>query len=286
MQEIYPNIYIETGYAGVTLGALNLKHGLILIDAPFLPDDIRTWRSSLVNMGGGIDRLLINLDAHIDRIMGARAMECTVVGHEDLALIFQTRPFAYRSQSIETGAEWESYDNLGTIRWAPPELTFTHEMNIHWGDTPIILEQRPGAELGALSVHLPEQHVLFLGDLVMPNQPPFLANAHIPTWLETLNGLLDPKFQDYILIGGRTGLIRREHVCWQIQFLEKIQAQLEKLKDMHAPESEIANIFPKLISEIVFPVNMNALYQRRLRWGLSTYYLKNYFPENFKHIEE
>ena len=73
MQEIVPNVYIETGYAGVTLGAINWPHGLVLIDAPFRPEDTRSWRSALLNLGGGVDRVLVQLDAHPDRTLGATA---------------------------------------------------------------------------------------------------------------------------------------------------------------------------------------------------------------------
>ena len=72
-----------------TLGAINAPHGLILIDAPLKLDDTRLWRSTLLNLGGGIDRLLINLDAHPDRTLGVRSMECTVVGHEKYGAGFQ-----------------------------------------------------------------------------------------------------------------------------------------------------------------------------------------------------
>ena len=77
MQELAHHVYIETGYAGVTLGAINWSHGLVLIDAPFRAEDARSWRSALLNLGGGVDRLLVNLDAHFDRTLGVRAMDCT-----------------------------------------------------------------------------------------------------------------------------------------------------------------------------------------------------------------
>jgi cyclase len=286
MQEISTNVYIETAYAGVTLGAINLRHGLVLIDAPFLPDDIRSWRSSLVSLGGGVDRILVNQDAHIDRIMGSWAMECTIVGHEDLAEIFQTRPFPYRSQSIETGAEWEAYENLGSNRWAPPEISFTHEMRISWDTTPILLQHCNGAELGTLWVHLPEERILFLGDLVIPDQPPFLANAFIPDWIETLGQIMEPAFRNYTLIGGRTGIIRREQVRWQIRFLEKAQKLLEKLKEKNAPENAVGDLVPRLLKDIEFPQERETLFHRRLNWGLTQYYTRNYFPEHLQDIEE
>ena len=62
MQELAENIYIEDEYAGVTLGAINLPHGLIQIDAPPSPEDSRTWRATLLNLGGGVERVLVNLD--------------------------------------------------------------------------------------------------------------------------------------------------------------------------------------------------------------------------------
>ena len=77
MQQIKPGIYFEDGYLGVTLGALVFSHGTIMIDAPLRPEDARAWRSALLNLRGGSSRLLVSLDAHLDRTLGTRAMECT-----------------------------------------------------------------------------------------------------------------------------------------------------------------------------------------------------------------
>lgn len=136
MQEIAPHIFIETGFPGVTLGAINWAHGLVLIDAPFRIEDTRSWRSTLLNLGGGVDRLLVNLDAHFDRTLGTRAMECSVAGHEKLAQVFRNRPISFKTQGTETGAEWEQYNGLGSIRWAPPEITFTQQLDIFWEESP------------------------------------------------------------------------------------------------------------------------------------------------------
>jgi 3-hydroxyisobutyrate dehydrogenase-like beta-hydroxyacid dehydrogenase len=90
MQEIAAHVFIETAYPGVTLAALNTPHGLILVDAPLRGEDTRSWRATLLNMGGGVERLLVNLDAHFDRTLGARAMDCTVVAHEKFRRSFAT----------------------------------------------------------------------------------------------------------------------------------------------------------------------------------------------------
>src|SRR5512137_52220 len=131
MQEISPKIYLETELPGVSLGVIDWDHGLVLIDAPFRSEDVRQWKSTLVNLGGGVDRLLINLDSHMDRTIGTRAMDFTVIGHEKITQAFRTRPVAFKSQNSETGAEWEMYDNLTSTRWILPEISFTTSMQIN-----------------------------------------------------------------------------------------------------------------------------------------------------------
>ncbi len=184
MQELAHQVFIETTYAGVTLGAINWSHGLILIDAPFRAEDARSWRSALLSLSGGVDRMLINLDAHFDRTLGARTMECTVIGHEKVAEVFRTRPTTFKTQGSETGAEWELYNGLGSIRWLPPDITFSEGMVIHWDESPLRLEQHQGPSIGAIWAVLPDQHIVFVGDTVVPDQPPFLASADLPAWIE------------------------------------------------------------------------------------------------------
>jgi len=278
MQEIAPQVYIENTYPGVTLGAISLKHGVILIDAPFRSEDIRSWRSALLSMGGGVDRMLVNLDAHPDRLLGTRSMECTVVSHDEMAQAYQSRALAIKFQSGETGAEWERYDNLGSIRWTLPEITFTDVLNIHWDDEPILLENCPGPSIGSIRVHIPHQRILFLGDLVTPGQPPFLALADLTTWVNSLKELLTPPYQDYILISGRGGLVRIDHVRRQIVFLEKVGEKLDKLAASRADTNEIETLIPDLLAEFKVPHDREQQYYMRLSWGLARYYIEHYFP--------
>ena len=144
MQAIVDNIYIGDQFPGATLGVINMPHGLIQVDAPPSPEDGRAWRAALLNLGGGSERLLVNLDAHPDRTLGDRAMDCTIVAQEKTAHVFRTRPTTFKAQGEETGSDWESIPGLGNIRWVTPEITFSHQMAIHWGDSSVILEHHPG----------------------------------------------------------------------------------------------------------------------------------------------
>lgn len=278
MQEIAPHIYIEESFAGVTLGAINWPHGLILIDSPYRPEDIRSWRSALLNLGGGVDRLLVNLDAHFDRTLGARLMDCTVVGHEKLLQVFRNRPVNFKTQSTETGAEWELSNGLGSIRWAPPEINFTHELQIHWNEKPLNLEYHPGSATGAIWAVLPDHQVAFIGDAVVMNQPPFFNSADIPLWIEALNLLLGPDYQDFLLVSGRGGLVPVETVRAQIHFLEKVEAQIQTLAAEKAPAEQTAALIPALLKNFRFPAERENFYTQRLRRGLAQYYTRHFHP--------
>ncbi|MEJ5313769.1 MULTISPECIES: hypothetical protein [Anaerolinea] len=272
MQEIVPQVYIETAYPGVTLGAINSPHGLILIDAPFRPEDARSWRSALISLSGGVDRLLINLDAHFDRTIGVRNMECTVLAHERMAEVFRNRPMTFKAQGTETGAEWEQHNGLGSVRWSPPEITFSDQLTIHWDDHPIRLEYRPGCSTGAIWAVLPASRVIFLGDAVVLHQPPFLASANLPLWIEQLESLLQGEYQDYLLVSGRGGLVAHQQVRAQIHFLRTVQEKLDALAKQNAPASETETLVPALLE----PFNPLPLYRQRLRYGLAHYYARHY----------
>jgi hypothetical protein len=49
MQQIERGIYFENSYPGVTVGAILLPLGTILIDAPLRPEDARNWLNLLYN---------------------------------------------------------------------------------------------------------------------------------------------------------------------------------------------------------------------------------------------
>ena len=279
MQEISPKVFIETGYPGVALGAIDWTHGLILVDAPFRPEDIRSWRSNVMNMGGGVDRLLINLDAQMDRNLGVRAMDCTVVGQEKLIQIFRTRPITFKPFGSETGAAWEQYDNFGSIRWALPEITFSHQLQISWDESVILLESHPGPSPAAIWVNLPKQSVIFIGDAVVVDQPPFLAAADLTPWIEDLHQLLSSPYRNFLFVSGRGGLITHDQIRDQIKFLERVQKQLENLAAKKGTPDDTSHLVGGLLKNLKYPSNKDSLYQKRLQYGLNQLFRHHYSGE-------
>lgn len=282
MQELTSDIIIETSYLGVTLGAINAPHGLVLIDSPLKAEDIRSWRATLLNLSGGVDRLLINLDAHPDRTLGARSMECTIVGHEKIVQAFRNRPTTFKSQNSETGADWEFVSSLGTIRWNPPEISFSTSMQIQWGNHPIHLIHRPGPNSGAIWARIPDEKVIFVGDCVMIDQPPFLSHADLPVWIDSLKELLAPEYQEYFFVSGRSGLVSHEDVRKQLQYLQNLQPLINIVTGQKNPGEGLDKLIPELLEPFHFAQERQIQFTQRLRWGIMHYRTREVLPNSIE----
>ncbi len=279
MQQIKQGIYYEDGYLGVTLGALVLPFGTVLIDAPLRPEDARSWRSSLINQRGGSNRVLISLDAHIDRTLGARTMECTIIAHQKAAQIFRNRPTIFKGQGFESGAEWETYlDAIGT-RWATPDITFTDRLELHWGGADVVLEHHPGPTYGASWVIIPDEQIVFVGDAIVLNQPPFLANADLDPWIENLD-LLATKYANFLVISGRGGPAAHEVVRAQLKSQKSILKGFERLARRNASPESTESLINNILADSGFAAEKTEQYAQRLRMGLYQYYVRHYRPTN------
>jgi glyoxylase-like metal-dependent hydrolase (beta-lactamase superfamily II) len=280
MQVIADQVYIEDQYAGVVLGAISLGHGLIQIDAPPSPEDGRSWRATLLSLNSGVERFLVNLDSHPDRTLGVRAMDCTVIAHEKTAQAFRNRPNIFKSQPEDTGADWESVVGLGTVRWAPPEITFTDQMEIHWDEMPVLLEHHPGPTSGALWVRIPKPDVVFIGDLVLKSQPPFFANANLPEWIESLEKLLSAEYRNTLVVSSRSGLVGLKDIENQLAFVQDVHQKIESIGKIPDSTEELEEITATLLAKLSPPAERLKQYTQRLRYGLRQYYLRRFQPPN------
>ena len=279
MKSITDNVIFEDSFAGVGLGALRLEQGIIFIDSPITARDAQVWRNSLSKSGSGTERLLVLLDEHLDRSLGAKAMKCTLLAHERTAQVLGGRPASSKPVFTKTGAAWESVEDLGSIHATLPEITFTHSMQIHWGQDVVALEYHPGPARGSIWVVLPSLKIAFIGDCVVARQPPFLASADLAAWLDSLALLRSAQFRDYILISSRNGVINQEEVKQQSVFLKHIQSQMEKFVLNKAEGVTLEGMVAEMTKEFTSRNRKEEeLFKTRLSWGLQQLYNGHYHP--------
>lgn len=275
MKKITSEVYIEDSYPGVIVGAVLTGTGTIFIDAPLRPDDGREWLAAIRELQTGTERTLVYLDSHPDRTLGGRAMDSTIIAHEAVGKVFEDRPSIFKAQVPESGTAWETCTGLSGIRWASPNLGFTTHLQIHSGENKIFLEHHPGPQKGAAWLVLPEEGVVFVGDLITVRQPPFLANADLQAWDQSLE-LLSSNYEEYDILSSREGKINERSIKDMRKFLGNVNKQLERLARRKSAVENVEKMVDKLLSSFSFSARYRNQYYQRLLYGLQHCYSKQY----------
>ena len=280
MHEIKPGIYYEDTYPGPTIGAVVLPRGMIFIDAPLHPEDGHRWKSTLLNRSQGtIHKILVCLDDHPDRTIGANSLDCPIVTHRDAARTLRDQSAVFRDQMPGSGALWEQYPETTGLQWVIPDITFTDRMKFHWADEAVLLEHHPGPRPGSSWVIIPSQKIVFIGDTVVVNGPPFLGKAHLPTWIDTLDVLLRTKYRDYTIISGRGGPIKLDDIRNLKKYFRKIHRRIDKLASRRATAEDVSDLAGKYLDDFSYLKRDREFFLQRLQYGLSQYYSRNYIPQ-------
>ena len=272
MKEIATEVFIETEFEGVTIGAIHSPVGVLMVDLPKNPKDAAAWRSACARSASGPDRLLVLLDEHPDRVSGISGTRCPIITHERTALAWSIRPLATRPQTTPANPEEEPEPEPANSRAVHPEITFNPSLTINREDDPVLIEYHPGPSKGSSWVVLPERQVAFLGDTVIPKQPPFLASADINEWLTTLHELKLARFKDFILISGRGALVTQDDVRELEKFLKSAEKKISKITSAKGKVDEIEALAEELAQEFS-PKTKRELeeFKNRLVFGLSQY---------------
>jgi glyoxylase-like metal-dependent hydrolase (beta-lactamase superfamily II) len=203
-------------------------------------------------------------------------MDSIVIAHEKTAQVFRSRPTTFKAQGNETGADWEAIPGIGSVRWAPPEITFGEQMTLYWGEGPVILESHPGPSNGAIWVILPEDKIVFVGDAVLKHQPPFLASASLEDWIESLELLLSADYKGFVIVSGRGGVVTTQMVKAQLELTEFIHDKLDKLSSKKSASAGTEKLIENILGRFKAPAARQKQYAQRLRYGLQHYYARHY----------
>jgi glyoxylase-like metal-dependent hydrolase (beta-lactamase superfamily II) len=122
---------------------------------------------------------------------------------------------------------------------------------------------------------VPSAKIAFVGDTILNDQPPFLASADLPAWIESLE-LLKSSYKQYTIISGRGGSNGKDSIRSQLNILKKILRGLERLAKKDAPPEMTEGMISGLISGMSLPVDRHKHYIQRLRHGLYYYYTQHY----------
>ena len=99
----------------------------------------------------------------------------------------------------------------------PPGTVFEKKLTYHYGNIPVeLLEVSPAHTFGDLIVYLPEQKVIFAGDVGFTYIAPYAHWAHITKWIEAIDRILAMDVNIIVPghgpLGGKRSWRRRERI--------------------------------------------------------------------------
>jgi cyclase len=184
---------VATDPLGANAGMIRTEIGAILIDAPFIPKQARAWRAQSEQFSPNGVAYMINTDYHLSHILGTCfLLPATTIAHE---LTWKQLRALDRDATIERALEHgqgrisDLAGQLGDVRIVLPQITVGKAMTL-WCDTERVDILHLGGHTPAtLGVYLPEQRVLFSGDLIVNGRHPYAGDAVCLQWLEALESV-------------------------------------------------------------------------------------------------
>jgi cyclase len=183
LQEIAQNVFVELDYEGANVGCILTEVGAIVIDTPMIPEEARHWAKTVSSL---TDKVIyvFNTDHHRAHIMGNQHFDAPVLAHEaawkEMANYKDT--FIERTKNLfKKRAEIQQQFN--NIRIIKPELCFTGKLIIERGGREIYFVHLGGHTPATSGIFLPDERILFTGDLVVVEEHPALGQCDSEEWL-------------------------------------------------------------------------------------------------------
>ncbi|MEV8320548.1 MBL fold metallo-hydrolase [Streptomyces sp. NPDC059900] len=199
LEELAPGVhaYIQPdgGWCLNNAGVLIGDDAVAVVDTAATERRARALRAAIASRTPLEVRTIVTTHHHGDHHFGNSVVApyATVVSHEVTRSEMARRGLAMRE--VWPGTEW------GDISLALPTLTFRERTTLHVGGlTAELIHVGPAHTTSDIVAWLPEQRVLFAGDVLLPGCTPFVLMGSLSGTLEAITRLraLDPA----VVVGG------------------------------------------------------------------------------------
>lgn len=178
---VYAYVQPDGGWCLNNAGFVTGGGRTLLVDTAATERRALALRAAVLATGAPLPRTVVNTHHHGDHTYGNGAFtpEALVLGHENA-----------RAEQLAAGRQLETIwpeTDFGTLDITAPDLTYNDRMTLHVGETEVrVLHPGVAHTTGDSVVWLPEQRIVFTGDLVFAEGTPFLAMGSLAGSLRAL----------------------------------------------------------------------------------------------------
>lgn len=198
-QRISPRVVVETANYGSNNSVVIGRDGLILVDSPHRLSDAVRWRDVVAEYGEA--RFIVNTDHHPDHTIGNRVMPGEIVAHAETRrrLLTEAPTMEYLVRLFEQ-LDPEGLPLLEGYEVRVPNVVFESSMTLHLDDATLELTYQPGHTRNSILAWLPEDRVLFSGDIVCEAGLPSFQDSRVADWFDALD-VVDAYDYEFVVPG-------------------------------------------------------------------------------------
>lgn len=183
LEELAEGVYAFTAEGDPNVGAVVGRDGVLCVDARATPTHAREWLEALRQITRLPVSYLFLTHYHAVRVLGASAFDAAViVAHEGTRRLIDERGEAdFESEARRFPRLFRDVASVPGL--THPTVTFADEMRVTLGDREVVLSfVGRGHTEGDAIVWLPEERILFAGDLVEAAATPYCGDAFLNDW--------------------------------------------------------------------------------------------------------
>ncbi|MCE3551453.1 MBL fold metallo-hydrolase [Pseudonocardia sp. RS11V-5] len=267
LQQVSAHVHVETAHLGSNNSIVVGAEGLALVDTPHRPTDAMAWRKTVD--GFGATRFVVNTDHHPDHTIGNFWQGGEVVSHRGTRRRLLTEPPSQEYlANLFARIDPDAVALLDTYRVRVPTVVFSDRMDLHLGDVHLELSFQPGHTANSLLAYLPEDGVVFTGDIVCEAGLPSFQDSRLWDWFDAIEEVASYDFE--VLVPGHGEVADRSvlerYRDWGREVVGQVAEAIARGADREQASDEIRfpdNIHVDTEDYVGYPDDLIEMFQRR-----------------------
>lgn len=185
-QRVSPRVVVETEHYGSNNSIVIGDDGLIHVDSPHLLSDAKAWAEYSATLGQV--RFIVNTDHHPDHTIGNFMIGGEVVGHRITRERLLTEPPTMEYlQDLLGRLDPEGVQYLDGYSVRVPNVLLDTTMTLHLEGASVELTHKRGHTRNSVIAYMPEDKVIFTGDVVCEVGLPSFQDSRLVDWFDALD---------------------------------------------------------------------------------------------------
>jgi glyoxylase-like metal-dependent hydrolase (beta-lactamase superfamily II) len=194
LKQITDRVHVETAHLGSNNSIIVGDDGLILVDSPHRPTDAQRWNETVSTFGP--TRFVVNTDHHPDHTIGNFWMGGEVVAHRGTReRLLHDAPTPEYLHDLFGRIDPDAVALLDTYAVRVPNVVFSERLDLHVGGASLELTFRPGHTANSLLAWLPQDAVIFTGDIVCEAGLPSFQDSRLSDWFDAIDAVAEYDFE-------------------------------------------------------------------------------------------